>query len=128
MSRSQLIRKPTACGLCGCEQALGARRPRWRRDVGKRQPPAAESAETTLDFSHLRRETRTALELAVIALAPSDLIDSLAWVAGLLEAIIELPPKSAPVVALIPKVSKRARSALEDWNAWQAAHLAKPKA
>ena len=90
--------------------------------------PAAGRAETALDLTHLRRETRTALELAVVALAPSDLLDRLAGAAGLLEALVELPPNSAPVIALVPTVSKRAHSALEDWNEWQAEHLAKVKA
>ena len=37
-------------------------------------PPAAESG---LSLNHLRRETRTALELAVVALAPSKIIERL---------------------------------------------------
>ena len=84
--------------------------------------------ETPLDLSHLRRQTRTALELAVVALAPSDLLDRLAGVAGLLEAIVELPPNSPPVLALIPEISKRAHRALKDWDDWHAEHLAKLKA
>lgn len=88
----------------------------------------AEATETSLDLSHLRRETRTALELAVVALAPMELIDRLAGAAGLLEALVELPPDSPPVLALTPKLVGRARSALEDWSAWQARHLSKAKA
>ena len=88
----------------------------------------AEAAGTPLDLSHLRRETRTALELAVVALAPMDMIDRLAATAGLFEALMELPPNSPPVIALMPKLLNRARSALKDWNAWQARHLPKAKA
>ena len=87
----------------------------------------AEAAETPLDLSHLRRETRTALELAVVALAPMDLIDRLAGAAGLFEALMELPPDIPPVIALTPKLYGRARSALDDWNAWQARHLSKAR-
>jgi hypothetical protein len=76
-----------------------------------------------LDLSHLRRETRTALELAVAAFAPSELVDRLAMVAGLLEALVELPPDSAPVVALVPELQKRAESALDDWKRWREEHL-----
>lgn len=90
--------------------------------------PQAEIAESLLDLSHLRRETRTALELGVVGLAPSDLIDKLAWAAGLLEALGELPADSPPVLALLPKLSVRARSALAEWNGWQEQHLAKTKA
>jgi hypothetical protein len=97
--------------------------------VGKRKQTAAvEVAQRPLDLSHLRRETRTALELAVVALAPSDLIERLASAAGLLEAITELPPKSAPVLTLAPRLSERARSVLEDWKAWEVEHLSKAKA
>lgn len=82
-------------------------------------------AGTSLDLSHLRRDTRTALELAIVALAPSELVDRLATVAGLLEALVGLPADSAPVVALVPTVRIRARSALDDWNNWHKEHLEK---
>jgi len=88
----------------------------------------AEATETPLDLSHLRRETRTALELAVVALAPMEMIDRLAGAAGLFEALIELPRDSPPAIALIPKLLDRARSALMDWNARPARHLSKAKA
>lgn len=94
----------------------------------RQRDPAAKTEERALDLSHIRRETRTALELAVVTLAPSDLVDRLAAVAGLLEAMAELPPNSAPVIALVPIVSRRARTALADWDAWQAEHLARAKA
>lgn len=79
----------------------------------------ATSSETPLDLSHLRRETRTALELAVVAPAPSQLVDRLAWAAGLLEAISELPPDSPPVTARVPKLISLARTALKQWEKWQ---------
>ena len=82
-----------------------------------------EPAESQMDLSHLRRESRTALELAVVAMAPSDLVDRLATAAGLLEALVGLPTDSAPVVAIVPRVATRARSALEDWQKWHDEHL-----
>jgi hypothetical protein len=85
----------------------------------------SREAGAPLDLSHLRRESRTALELAVVALAPSELVDRLAAVAGLLEALVELPTDSAPVLALVPKVQSRAKSALDDWNKWHKEHLDK---
>jgi len=78
-----------------------------------------------MDLSHLRRESRTALELAVVAMAPSDLVDRLAAAAGLLEALVELPIDSAPVIALVPRVVTRTRSALEAWQNWRHEHLEK---
>jgi hypothetical protein len=92
--------------------------------VSKRERRAdPEGRETSLDLRHLRRDTRTALELAVVALAPGELIDRLAASAGLLEALAELPANSAPVIALVPTLVTRARSALEDWQKWHKQHL-----
>ena len=93
--------------------------------MAKRQRTEASRKTDALDLSHLRRETRTALELAVVALAPSELIEPLARAAGLLEAIAELPTDSAPVIALIPGLVSRAKSALQDWNTWHRADLVK---
>jgi hypothetical protein len=60
-----------------------------------------------------------------VALAPTELVDRLATVAGLLEALVELPMDSPPVLALVPTVESRAKSALDDWNQWQVGYLAK---
>ena len=78
--------------------------------------------ESQMDLNHLRREIRTALELAVVAMAPSELIDRLAIAAGLLEALIELPANSPPVIALVPPLLGRAKIALSDWQSWHVAH------
>jgi hypothetical protein len=93
-----------------------------------KQKRETERTETQLDLSHLRRETRTALELGVVAMAPQDLLDRLAAAAGLLEAIDELPVDINPVAALVPKLAKRSRAALDDWQSWQAEHLRRAKA
>lgn len=94
----------------------------------REKTPEGQQGETPLDLSHLRRQLRTALELALVAMAPSKMIDQLAAAAGLLEAIVELPPDSPPVLALLPKLVERARAALEEWQRWEAEHLAKLKA
>ena len=87
-----------------------------------RPVPASESG---LGLSHLRRETRTALELAVVALAPSELLERLAAAAGLLEALIELPANSPPALALVPGLLERTRASLDAWQAWQRENLEK---
>jgi len=87
-----------------------------------------EQGEGPLELSHLRRDSRTALELAVVAMAPAEMVDRLAAAAGLLEAIVELPPDSPPVLALVPRLVKRARAALDEWQRWHEAHLGKAKA
>ena len=81
-------------------------------------PSGPGGSTMQLDLSHLRREARTALELAIIELAPTDLIDRLAAVTGLLEALAELPADSAPALALGPATGKRAQAALAAWRAW----------
>ena len=75
----------------------------------------------SLDRTHLRRETRTALELAVVALAPTSLVDQLAAAAGLLEAFDELPADAPPVRELARSIIARADDALDAWDAWRAA-------
>jgi hypothetical protein len=80
---------------------------------------------TEMELRHLSREVKTALELAVVALCPDQLVERLAGAAGLLAAIEELPLESAPVVALVPNLVKRARGALSAWARWQEEHLRK---
>lgn len=89
------------------------------------QSPEIEQAGSQMNLSHLRRESRTALELAIVAMAPSELVERLAVAAGLLEALVELPTDSAPVVAIVSRVTTRARSALEDWKEWHQEYLAR---
>ena len=91
----------------------------------KTRPPVSQPAASQLDLTHLRREARTALELAIVALAPGDLIERLAAAAGLLEAINELPADSPPALALAPKAASLARSALEDWREYDQRHVPK---
>jgi hypothetical protein len=68
--------------------------------------------------SHLRREVKTALELAIAGLARADLIDPLAHAAGLLEALAEFPDDSAPVVAMRPRATELADAALAQYKNW----------
>jgi hypothetical protein len=63
------------------------------------------------------------LELAIVTLAPTKTVDSLATIAGLLEALAELPADAAPVNALLPQVSDRAMAVLDEWRKWYAQFL-----
>ena len=87
-----------------------------------RRRPDRQSRETeeALRLSHLRREVKTALELAVAALAHAEVIDGLATAAGLLEALAEFPKSSAPVLATLPRASELAERSLQAWREWQA--------
>jgi hypothetical protein len=88
-------------------------------------PRASEihSVQTLKELGHLRQEARSALDLAVVALAPSELIDRLATAVGLLESLAELPADSPPVMAMVPRTLTHTRRSLDDWRAWHKQHL-----
>ena len=75
---------------------------------------------------HLRREVRTALELAIVALAPPRLVDQLAIAAGLLEALDELPSDTLPVREITDSIAGRATAALDAWNDWRPNRIPDP--
>jgi hypothetical protein len=79
-------------------------------------------SESRLDKSteirHLLRTVKTALELAVVARAPADLLNRLARPAGLLEAVSQLPIEGTSTEVLIPELLSDARSAVDRWEAW----------
>lgn len=75
---------------------------------------------------HVRREVRTALELAIVALAPPPLVDRLATAAGLLEALDELPSDTGQARELAGTTVAHASQALNDWNDWRASRLPEP--
>jgi hypothetical protein len=74
--------------------------------------------DKSTEIRHLLRTVKTALELAVVARAPADLLDRLARPAGLLEAVSQLPVGGTPAEALIPELLNDARSAVDRWEAW----------
>ena len=53
----------------------------------REQPTARRSSGDALRANHLRREVKTALELAVASMGPTEIVDRLAVAAGLLEAL-----------------------------------------
>ncbi|MDB4982207.1 MAG: hypothetical protein JWM82_2959 [Myxococcales bacterium] len=74
--------------------------------------------DKSTEIRHLLRTVKTALELAVVARAPADLLNRLARPAGLLEALSQLPVAGTPGEELIPELLIEARSAVERWEAW----------
>jgi hypothetical protein len=84
---------------------------------------SGKARERDMELRHLRRDVRTALELAVVTMAPAELRDRLATAAGLLETVSELPADSPPSVALAPWLTKLAGSALADWTTWRTQRL-----
>ena len=98
--------------------------------VPPRRSPERErrQADEALRVSHLRREVKTALELAVAALAHAEVMDGLATAAGLLEALNEFPKSSAPVLATLPRAIELAEHSLQAWRDWQARPARRPSA
>jgi len=94
----------------------------------KKTPPNATNSPSVASPAEpgtLRHQARTALDLAVVALAPSQLIERLAMASGLLESLGDLPADSPPVIAMVPKAVAGAKSSLDDWHGWLKQHLGK---
>lgn len=85
----------------------------------------AMSSPASLELLHLRREVKTALELAIVALAPTPIVDRVATAAGLLEAACELPADLAPLMGLTDRAVRAAEAALDDWRKWRKQHEAR---
>jgi hypothetical protein len=87
------------------------------------KPSESHVGDASTDIPHLRHEARVALDLAVVALAPSQLVERLATAVGLLESLGDLPADSPPVLALVPKAIALAKGGLDDWRSWHKQHL-----
>ena len=81
-----------------------------------------------MELRHLAREVKTGLELALAALAPSDLVDRLAIGAGLLDAITDMALDEATTIPLVARTVERANEALAAWHRWRADHPPKATA
>ena len=104
--------KNAPCGGAG----IRMRSPSTKRVPGR----VKDSAANALRANHLRREVKTAIELAVASMSPTEIVDRLAVAAGLLEALAEFPADAAPVVATGPRALALAEQALEAWHSWEA--------
>jgi hypothetical protein len=74
--------------------------------------------DTHTEIRHLLRTLKTALELAITARAPDDLLDRLARPAALLEAAGQLPPDVGAVETLLPGWLADGRAAIDRWDRW----------
>jgi hypothetical protein len=72
-----------------------------------------------LRLVHLRRELKTALELALAGMAPNGVTDPLATSAGLLDALSEFPSDAAPSIASLPRALLLAEAALTAFHDWE---------
>lgn len=80
---------------------------------------AENRIDKSTEIRHLLRTVNTALELAVVARAPRELLNRLARPAGLLQAVSQLPVDDPQTQALLPDLLTEARSAVDRWEAWQ---------
>ena len=74
------------------------------------------------EIRHLLRTVKTSVELAIMARAPSDLVNRLARVSGLLDAVSQLPTDQGPAPDMTTGLLVDALSAMELWRAWERAH------
>ncbi len=81
-----------------------------------------------MELRHLARDVKTSLELALAALAPSDLVDRLAIGAGLLDAITDMALDEAGTTPLVTRTVARANEALAAWRRWRDDHPPKATA
>ena len=71
------------------------------------------------ELRHLLRTVKTALELAIVARAPTDSVNRLGRASGLLDAVSQLPLDVGPAQALTAGLIADARTALDAWQDWE---------
>ena len=81
------------------------------------QEPEGQIDKQT-EVRHLLRSVKTSLELAIVARAPSDLLNRLGRVAGLLDAISQLPTDDGPAQALTADLIADGLAAVDAWDKW----------
>lgn len=77
------------------------------------------SLDKPTEIRHLLRRVKTSLELAIVARAPTDLINRLARVSGLLDAVSQLPFEEGPARNMTNALLADAVSAVELWRVWE---------
>jgi hypothetical protein len=77
-----------------------------------------ENVNRQTEIRHLLRTLNTALELAILARAPSDLLNRLGRVAGLLDAVSQLPGEEGPARAMTPALIADGIAAVAAWEKW----------
>lgn len=76
---------------------------------------------TQVHLMHLARDVKTALELAIAAFAPTDLVDRLALAAGYLDAFTTLDPdvNKQPLSLVVTMKGERQAAISEGaWSHW----------
>ncbi len=77
-----------------------------------------ENIDRQTEIRHLLRTLKTALELAIVARAPTDLLNRLGRAAGLLDAVSQLPNEDGPARAMTPALIADGIAAVAAWEEW----------
>lgn len=78
-----------------------------------------EPVDKQSQVRHLLRTLKTALELAIVARAPADLLNRLGRVSGLLDAVSQLPTDEGPAQAMTAGLIADGLAAVDAWHKWQ---------
>jgi hypothetical protein len=70
------------------------------------------------EVRHLLRTVKTSLELAIVARAPTELLDRLGRVSGLLDAVSQLPVADGPAQAMTAGLIAEGFAAVGAWDNW----------
>ena len=73
------------------------------------------------EMRHLLRAAKTSTELAILARAPTELVNRLARVSGLLDAVSQLDVDAGPARELTPSLIADALATIESWRSWEKA-------
>ena len=71
------------------------------------------------EVRHLLRTVKTSLELAIVARAPTELVNRLGRVSGLLDAVSQLPVTDGPAQAMTAGLIAEGLAAVGAWHNWQ---------
>ena len=80
-----------------------------------------DEVDKQTEIRHLLRTVKTALELAIVARAPTDLLNRLGRVSGLLDALSQLPIDEGPAQAMTPGLVADGVATVAAWHKWQRA-------
>jgi hypothetical protein len=78
-----------------------------------------EHIDKQSEVRHLLRTVKTSLELAIVAHAPAELLNRLARVSGILDAVSQLPLDEGPVQAMTVRLIADGAAAVDAWEKWQ---------
>ena len=80
-----------------------------------------EHLDKQTEMRHLLRAVKTSLELAIVARAPTDLLNRLGRISGLLDAVSQLPFHGGPAQTMTAGLIADGLAAVDAWQEWRLA-------